>query len=202
MKNLLTLILLFSLSSLLNAQEDYMAAIAEKSCECLDNISKDVRGEMFNMEFGLCIIAAAEPFSEQLMKDYGIDVSMGEKHGEELGRMVGMKMVAECPAMIMTIADRMSEEDFEDDGSEKFVSGEVVRISGDVFTEFTIKDEDGKTLKFYWLTYVDSPVDLPLNYMDLKGKQVQIRYNTMDLFDKRLEEYRSFNILEWINIKN
>ena len=179
-----------------------MAAIAEKSCECLDNISEDVRGEMFNMEFGLCIIAAAEPFSEQLMKDYGIDVSMGEKHGEELGRMVGMKMVAVCPAMIMTIADRMSEEDLEDDGSEKFVSGEVVRISGDVFTEFTIKDEDGKTLKFYWLTYVDSPVDLPLNYMDLKGKQVQIRYNTMDLFDKRLEEYRSFNILEWINIKN
>ena len=62
-----------------------------------------------------------------------------------------------------------------------------------------IKNNEGKTNKFYWLTRVDTDFDLELEYKMLKDKEVYVRFMTQEIFDPRINEYRSYNVLLELN---
>lgn len=189
------------------AQKDYMEIIAQKSCECLEQL-EDFNSEALNMKLGLCMIEVAEPYSDELLEDHGIDFAEIDVHGERLGELIGMKMASACPSTLLEIAEKMEQQEAAVNevsepvaGDLYTTSGRVTRISEELFVEFSIRDNDGQPRKFYWLSFVRSNVELIDNYQDLKDKNVTVIYKSEELFDARIGEYRAFNVIIELEIQ-
>jgi len=180
--------------------QDYLDKIVEQACDCVGKLSEDLGTEGFTMQAGLCMIQAAEPYSKKLMKDYDIDLSKADVEGEALGRLLGLKMITACPEVIMRLAELAndSEEEFEAVDEYEFLSssGLITEIIEEPFVVFTMKEESGKVVKMYWLTFVDSEFAMMSQYSALLGRKVTIEYSEVEIFDPRLKEYRNINIIE------
>jgi hypothetical protein len=179
--------------------QDYMEDIALKSCECFSTVSDTFSTERFSMEVGLCMIEAATPYKKQLKKDYKIDFNKIDTQGEELGRIIGVKMVSICPDAIMEMASRMND-DKEMQSTSLIYDGYVTKIEDNQFVVFSVKDNDGKTTKFYWLTFIDIDynIELTSQYKMLVHESVKITFVQQEFFDYRIGEYRTFNIIQKI----
>ncbi len=120
--------------------------------------------------------------------------------GEALGRLLGLKMITACPEVIMRLAELAndSEEEFEAVDEYEFLSssGLITEIIEEPFVVFTMKEESGKVVKMYWLTFVDSEFAMMSQYSALLGRKVTIEYSEVEIFDPRLKEYRNINIIE------
>jgi hypothetical protein len=174
-----------------------MDEIASESCGCLEKISDTVSTERFNMEIGLCMMGAASPYKKRLKKDYDIDFDeIDAKQGEELGRIIGLRMASVCPEGLMKMANRINQEEAAINVSGNVVTGQVTAINDDKFVEFSIRDEFGKISKYYWLTFIESDIQLSTEFKSLKDKFVQVHFITKEFFDARIGEYRTFNIIE------
>lgn len=196
--NLIRFILIsfFSVPSLI--AQDYLTKITNESCECLSNIDESEDRDKFNMELGLCIIDASIPYKKELKRDHNIDLDNIIKDGTRLGELIGIKMAGSCPNQILRMTESADLEDY-DDGS-SYASGTITKIEKEQFIVFTLKDENGRSMKFHWLYYVDSEIDLPSEYSNLVGKKVGVYYYEDDLFDARIDEYKLFNVIEEINL--
>ena len=182
------------------SQKDYMSIITEKSCECLSEIDETPNTDKFNMQFGLCIIEAATPYKKQLKADHNIDLDKIDKQGEKLGQLIGFRMASVCPDEILR-ASKDAIEEAEDEDELYYITGSVVNIEKEQFVIISVKnDDDGKTSKYYWLDYVDSEMDLQIEYNNLSGKRIELYYSIDELFDARIDEYKSFNIIEGIEL--
>ena len=118
--------------------------------------------------------------------------------GTRLGELIGIKMAGVCPEEILRMTNTSDDEDYEE--MSNYVSGTVTKIEKEQFVVLSLKDDSGKTLKLYWLYYVDSELDLESNYSNLIDKKVEVYYYESDLFDARINEYKSFNIIEELNL--
>lgn len=181
----------FLLNSISGFSQNYIDIITEKSCACLDNISENIKTDELHLKLGICMLEAAEPYKKQLQAEYGIDLNKSDDSGEKLGRMVGLKMATKCPNALLKIAGKSNE----DENTEKSAKGVVTKIDTEGFVSFSIKDENGKTAKFYWLTFIESGAELPAKYKSYLGKSVYITYNNQEFFDPKIEEYRPFSII-------
>ena len=206
MKVIFTSTLLFLIATTSFAQSDsYMDKIAQKSCECLDKVVNLNNPEQFNMELGLCMIEASQAYKTELKRDYNIDFAKIDVQGEELGRLIGMRMATTCPARLMEVASQMEaagKDSDESDTAYETMRGRVTRINSDIFVEFSIRNTDARTMRFYWLSFVDSNVDLATNYESLVGKDVEVVYQSQELFDARTGQYRKLNVLTQVNVEN
>jgi hypothetical protein len=180
--------------------QNYMDEIVLKACECSNTISDTLESERFNMELGLCMLNAATPYKKQLNKDYKIDLNKIDTQGEQLGRIIGLKMASVCPNILMKMANRVKKKEA-NKISESIYEGEIVNIDDNKFVEFSVKDEFGKISKFHWLTFIESNVELSNNYKTLLHKSVQIAFLTQEFFDARVAEYRTINIIQKLEIK-
>lgn len=187
--------------STLSYSQDYLDDIALKTCECLNTIADSLETERFNMELGLCMIDAAAPYKKQLKKDHKIDLNKIDTQGEELGRIVGLKMATVCPDALLAMVNKVKNKE-DTDISESIIEGYVTRIEQDKFVVFSIKDENGKTTKFYWLTFIETDFNFEFTtqYKSLMNETVRIAFISQDYFDFRIEEYRTFNIIQKIEI--
>lgn len=199
MNHKLLLFLLLALAQPVFSQ-DYMDEIAQKSCECLNTISDTLDTERFNLELGLCMIEAAAPYKKQLKKDYRIDFNKIDEHGADLGRLIGLRMASVCPEAVVLLAKKANDEETTL-LAENLFEGQIVGIDDGKFVEFSLKDAQGKISKFYWFTFIESGVELSNHYQDLLEKTVQITYVTEELFDARIREYRSFNVIQKLELK-
>jgi hypothetical protein len=191
------LIFILSVTISFNAfSQDYMEKIALQTCDCLSKIADSTDTERMYMELGVCMINASEPYKKQLKKDYNIDVNNIDKEGEALGKVVGLKMASFCPDGLFRLS-KMEQNDTKEKEKESLTSiGKVTQIDRDVFVVFSVFDNSGKSMKFYWLTSVESNIDLANNYRTLVENDVRIKYYTKEFFDPKIGEYRNFNILE------
>lgn len=175
--------------------QDYMNEIAHESCACMQDIkvAQDNK-DKYTMEVGLCMIQAAMPYKKQIKKDHGIDLAkLDGNAGEELGLLVGLKMVEVCPDAFMTA---MSETGALDDiMDETSLSGTILKVENEQFVVFTIQDEYGKVGKYYWLTEVSSNFNLTFEYKNLTNKNIEFTYIEQELFDSRIGEYRLHKVL-------
>ena len=194
MKNFLPLIFL-AFAVTLPAQDDYMDKIARESCECLEKVSPDVDGDRFNVELGLCMIQACEPYQKQLKKDYDIDFERIDVEGERLGRIIGLRMASICPTALLAASERSNGSSEPENASMTF-EGKITKVDKEFFIVFSAKDDMGKLQKFYWLTFVESKLDLIGNHETLVGEQVKITYMSQEFFDPKIEEYRPFFIIQ------
>ena len=128
---------------------------------------------------------------------YNIDFEKIDTQGEELGRIIAMKMVGVCPQLLARLAE-MSDE--EDESDAMAVKGTITAIDEDIFVVFSLEDEMGKVSKFYWFGFIESDIELTGKYKSLKGKTVRVTALPQEFFDSRIGEYRVFNVIQAIDV--
>lgn len=189
--------LFFTLSALIvQAQADYMDIIADKSCECISK-EMETNPEISEMQLGICLIQAAKDYKVQLERDYDINLDkIAGADGEKLGEIIGARLALNCPEIIVAASAGIPQEEDEN----QFTSGKVTAINKDTFVVLNLKDETGKSEKYYWLTFIESNWDLQNSYKQLEGKNVAIEFYQLELFDSRIEEYRMVNIITSLEV--
>lgn len=186
-------LLLLSITTSIFGQS-YMDQIVDESCDCLDHISKKLDKEAYTMQVGLCMMKASQPYKKQLKKDYNIDMDNIVKDAERLGEVIGVQLAFKCPEALLLASDKI------DPNNEYLVDdtdlyGTITKVETDQFVVFTIKDENGKSAKYYWFTTIETSEDLQTMYDNIVGKWVSIVYKTADYFDPKIGEYRSYNVI-------
>ncbi|WP_294265831.1 hypothetical protein [uncultured Chryseobacterium sp.] len=191
-KNLsaLLLILLFATGF----SQDYKAGIAISACECFKKLkAENTDPEILETKLGFCIINAAEPYAKQLKKEYNLDILRDES--SETGKLVATWILKECPDLFLEMVDHEEKNGAKVRSSEMSVSGTVSRIEKDEFIVFHIVASDGNLTKLYWITTIQSGLDLPKEYASLLQKKVTFRYYRNEIFDAVTNNYRNLNII-------
>ena len=179
--------------------QTYFDKIVQESCNCVSKVSQTLDNEKYTQELGICMIVAAEPYRKQLKKDHNIDFDKIDVDGEKLGKLIGIKMVAVCPDLILAVAKRSGNSESAAVENKSF-EGIITKIESDFFVVLHIKDESGKTNKFYWLTYVESGIEVADRYDSMVGTSVALTYRSEEFFDPKIKEYRSFSIIEKLEL--
>lgn len=195
------LVLLFCCVAHYSFSQTYFDKIVEESCACISKVSDNLDKERYTQEIGICMLVAAEPYRKQLKKEHGINFDKIDVDGEKLGRLIGMKMATMCPNAILSAVNKSDESSTASAGGKSF-GGTVTKLENDFFVILHVKEESGKINKFYWLTYVESDVDLADQYASMIGSPVNITYRSEDMFDPKIKEYRQFSIIEKIEFTN
>ena len=196
-KTVLTLGALLLSATGLMAQDDYMDKVVQQACSCVSELENPE--DINELNLGLCIIQEAIKYQDEIKRDYGIDMANIDREGEELGRIVGMKMLNTCPEEITRIVNATYPEE-DSPASEDSVTGEIKAVGQGDFIYFSLTDSDGRTSKFYWLTFVESEFDLQNNYKQLAGRRVSIDYTVYEFYDSNLGEYRNYNVIDAISV--
>ncbi len=175
--------------------QDCLDIIAEKTCECLQDLPDTLDTDQFNLRLGLCMLEAAMPFEKQLRKEYGINLEMIDVEGERLGRIIGLRLATNCPEGLELITRMNSDEPETEDPVIGSVMGEVLAIDDQAFVVFSIKEQTGRISKYFWLTLITADDQLIYTYPSLVGRTVNISFEQKEFFDPRIAEYRTFNII-------
>lgn len=197
MKKIILSLIISLISITFYAQEDYMQQIVDNACGCVTAIPD----EEFNVEsVGVCLISEAAKFPDEILRDFKIDMTRIDEQGEELGRIIGVKMISNCPETMKRLAKL---NDSTNEVKTLQAEGIIKYILDRDFVVFMIEDKEGKMSKFYWMSFITNTIDsFQYGYKDLKDKLVNISYIQQELFDPKLNEYRVFNIMTEISILN
>ena len=145
------------------------------------------------------MLKTAMPYSKEIKRDYGIDLSKDIANNEkmkELGIQMGMLMLNECQELFEKITESDKDtENVEENDSYLLFSGTVKKIEKENFVIFHIVGENKTLTKFYWVSNVESDLDLPKEYNSLVGKKVNLSYYTTEIFDAKINDYKNLNIL-------
>jgi hypothetical protein len=198
MKNILILTSFLLLLSVKCFSQDYLDDIAKKTCSCTDTISDTTNSEQYYMQLGVCMIVASTPYKKQIKKDYKIDIDNLGDDGEKIGKIIGVKMASVCPKTLARIAQVAKKEKQQPANEEQTIKGIITNIENDCFMVFSLKDDIGKITKLYWLTFIDTKIELTNHYKSYIGEPVTITYKIQEFFDPKINEYRQFFIISKI----
>lgn len=197
MKNVLILLGLVLSTGLFS--QDYKKKIAKSSCDCVKSIKTDGKdNSTITAELGVCMLKATAPFSKEIKKDYNIDPTadmMDSAKMEQLGIKMGILMAEECQEEFLKIAQYSEDESDGKESSELLISGTVSKIEKENFIVFHVVGENKMLNKLYWISSVNSNLDLPKEYQTLMNKKVNISYFTMEIFDLKINDYKTLNII-------
>lgn len=184
-------ILLFSVQAA-NAQENYLEEIANKACSCIQE-KKDNQESVTKAELGICLFKYAGDYQTQFKEDHDIDLNdLGGNSGVRLGEVLGAKMMFVCPDLLVEFSS--------DEEAENAITGTITNIFDETNVLIEITTPDGKRQKFYWLTFIETDFDIQNSYNELKGKNVTIKYVERDIFDPRINEYRTFGVISSLEL--
>ncbi|NDI86554.1 hypothetical protein [Undibacterium crateris] len=177
------------------AQQEYMEAIANRSCACIEKIPrKGINKEALTIQLGVCIMQSVTPADrEKILADYKVDLFDIERKGQEkAGAIIGTRMAAVCPGPITSLYSMIKD-------TVTDISGTIQKIETEGYVSLIIKDTQGKTQKVVWLSPTKGNLDLPAQYTGLTGKMVTVRCEVKDIFDPRIGEYRPMKIITEIS---
>jgi hypothetical protein len=193
---------LLVLSGLTCYSQDYLDKIANATCECVNKLPDTLKTEDLTMQFGVCMIEGASPYKKQLKKDYQINLDKLDLGvGETLGKLIGVKMVSICSDQVLRLSKKIKLNKVEKNQDLR-ATGVVTKIESDYFVTFYLKDESGKVTKFYWMTLINSDFDLITKYKSVTDKSVDVTYRIEEFFDPKIDEYRQFNIITAIELRD
>ncbi|WP_312078662.1 hypothetical protein [Chryseobacterium sp.] len=179
--------------------QDYKQKFTKEVCECVSKV--DVSGKTATerqTQFGLCAFKHYQPYKKELKKDFNIDLvtDMGnETKMKEFGVQVGLLMAAECPEAFSNIMKDEDEQMISGESSEMLISGTITKIEKDNFVVFHLVGDNKILNKFYWISTVESDLDLPKEYQSLLKKKVDISYYNTQIFDSKIDDYKNLNII-------
>jgi hypothetical protein len=202
MKKLVTTVVLIVLAIHTGYAQEYLNTITQKSCACVEKVPETLDQDQFNMQLGLCMIDASMPFKKQLKKEFDINLDqIDHEQGLKLGKVIGSRMATVCPQTLIRLTQKAkSKADAAGEESQN-VSGTITKIEADFFVAFSLKDDEGKVSKYYWLSEIDSETDLASSYTSLSGKQVSLTFVTQQMFDPRINEYRAFQVIKALAVE-
>ena len=198
------IILFFSIFSLFSySQEDFKKIIAQNTCKCVKDVKKEnLTKKQIEFQFGICMFKVANPYKAEIKKEFGIDISDFSKKENmyKLGTEIGILMAQECPDVFEQFIpeDKNDTQTEEVVSSEELMNGEITKIEKDAFVIFYLKGDNGILTRFYWISNVDSNIELEKKYQDLVGKKVNITYYSADIFDHKINDYKKVNILSML----
>lgn len=179
--------------------QDYKKELSKSSCDCLRKIDIENNDKnVITSQLGLCMLKTASPYSKEIKRDYGIDIVKDISNSEkmkELGVQVGMLMLNDCQELFEKITKSEELENESDESSYLLISGKVKKIEKENFVIFHLVGENNNLTKFYWVSNVESNLDLPKEYNSLLNKKVNISYYTSEIFDAKINDYRNLNII-------
>ena len=190
-----TLLTAAMMSNTAMAQQNYLDEIAQRACTCVDKVQTNGLGENeITMQMGVCILQSVAPNDrEKLMNDYKININDPMKDGQRAGAIIGARMAAFCPATVIKLSNLAK--DASAGGS---ITGNIVKVDTDGFVTFSVKENAGNTQKYVWLFPTKGGLDLPSNYSSMTGKTVTLKYDTKNIFDPRIGDYRQVRIITQI----
>ena len=184
--------LLFVLLSfgLLNAQDSAMDKMAMEICEYFtknEQEFKNMSTDDLTAKLGVQMVQSYLKYQDDLAKE-GIkfDLTKGRAEGEKMGAKVGVSMIKFCPDVLMAIA---GDEDYEEEATESYLEGTLKKVTGDDLYVVEVKDTDGKTQKFVWLTNFEGSDKLIELGKEVKGVKVGITYTNLEYFSPKLKEH-------------
>ena len=187
--------------------QKYMDKMAAASCDCLAELPDSLDQNTKNIKLGLCMIEVATPYTKELKRDHDIDLANVDVEGERLGKLVGLHMVSICPDALMQFANNstantpsQSSPQAQAKVETSEVTGSVLQVNSDYFVSFYIKDDNGISEKYYWLTPVETNFDLNFEYTSLKGQIIYATYIVQNFFDPKIGEYRSFKVIQSLSV--
>ena len=198
------IILFFSIFSLFYySQEDFKKIIAQNTCKCVKDVKKEnLTKKQIEFQFGICMFKVANPYKAEIKKEFGIDISDFSKKENmyKLGTEIGILMAQECPDVFEQFIpeDKNDTQTEEVVSSEELMNGEITKIEKENFVIFYLKGDNSILTKFYWISNVESNIELEKKYNELVGKKVNVTYYSADIFDHRINEYRKVNILSML----
>ena len=193
--------------------------VLEESCECIENSNDNISD--YESYMGLlvdCMSTKMIIYSDELQEEMGIED--GPYAMEQMGEKLGERLALECPKfMELTmkvmgqdeefqemVMDEMLEEyeddndDFEFDDSYlndlfETVEGKVLSVSDHFPCEIKVENDEGETLKLYWLDYIvidDMYVSSPKL---LVGKKIEAEYMKEEYIEPSKGEYVTKKLL-------
>ncbi|CAA7390129.1 hypothetical protein [Chryseobacterium fistulae] len=178
--------------------QDYKQKIAKAICDCVNSIKSESKdSKNLEAQLGICMLKVSMPYSKELKRDYNIDVSKAnafddDKTIDEFAGQIGIAMVSECSDVFLDI---MKKENPSEGDSQLLINGTITKIEKDNFVVFHVVGENKNLTKLYWVSNVESNLDLPKEYSSLINKRVNISYYTSEIFDAKINDYRNLNII-------
>ncbi len=179
--------------------QDFKKSIAQEACKCVkENVKDDMSEKQVQLKFGICMMKVTAPYKKEIKKEFGIDLDDYSKKESmyELGRQMGLIMAQECPEVFERFIKDEDMKTTEENSGELLMHGEIAKIEKDSFVVFYLKGDNNILTKFYWISNVDSNIELEKKYNELTGKKVDVVYYSAEIFDYKINEYRKVNILQ------
>ena len=170
-------------------------------CECVEKFDKTNKTkEEITTHFGLCAFKGANPFLKEIKRDFNIDLIKDISNSEKMkdfGVQIGMLMLEECPSYVIGMGekDKNEVEDDDDASSNSLINGTIKKIEKENFIVFHLTADNNVLTKFYWISTIESDLDLPKEYQTLVGKKVNISYYSTEIFDAKIGDYKNLNII-------
>ncbi|MGO4710262.1 hypothetical protein AB4Y90_14380, partial [Chryseobacterium sp. 2TAF14] len=158
MKNILILLgLVFSTAAF---SQEYTSKIAKATCECFAKAKAD-KPNLKNREtqLGLCMIKSVQPYAKEVKRDFNIDVI--NEQTSEAGEIIAKWLLEECPDIFVEMVNVDDDSTSENDKPELIINGTVSKIEKENFIIFHVVGENKMLNKLYWISSVDSNLDLP-----------------------------------------
>lgn len=186
MKNLLTLIFIFTLVSISAQSDKDYKEIAQETCACLD--TKEVTKENLEMNLGVCMIESIGDRPKLMDK---IDFT-NMKSMKSFGEKVGLEMAFICPEVFALLEEKPSKtkkNSSEANVETKTVNGKITGFEGKELIFVLVEDDNGRTKKFLWLRGFENDSELLNQGKAAVGKTVKINYQEIEIYNPSLEEY-------------
>jgi len=184
------LVCLFFVGLNISSQETTLDAIAQKTCKYLQ--SDELQGlseSKKTIKLGVFIINQYSAYEEALNAE-GIVIDFSEEDaGRKFGEKIGINMVGHCPDALMALAGEDKESNSNIENEEIFI-GEIVSVTGDVFSFIQIEESAGISQKFLWLAnFKGSERLITDDLSSIIGTSVKVKYKNTECFSPKLKEY-------------
>ncbi|OUD35964.1 hypothetical protein [Flavobacterium sp. FPG59] len=200
-KIIIALVLIFSINSF---SQDMYDIIGKETCACLGTKKLDyqkIDKKELQTQVGLCMIQSYTSHINEFKEEE--KVQFDDKDGmRKMGEKVALKMLVNCPDIILELGKstqkEVSDEDDEelvvDEPQDVFIEGQVTAIKKDQFVSLLVKDKNGRAYSFLLLDYFDTASVLTNNELKVKDA-VKVGYTEIELFDVATNEFKYFKIL-------
>lgn len=197
MKKFLLFSLILSASAM--SGQDIYDKMAKESCSCITAkypTAASMPQENISDAFVTCFIQIFAANSDQLNTVHSVDIN-DETQMDGVSEKVAMKMLAHCPDYLMALG-RATEAASE--VSYSMLQGKVTEIKSGDFLTLIIKDDESRSHQFLLLEFFESASLLTKNKLK-KNDVVAVTFSKYEMYDPRLKEFRSYNVLSDIELK-
>ncbi|MBC8756440.1 hypothetical protein H2O64_17330 [Kordia sp. YSTF-M3] len=184
-----------------------LTEMTQEVCECVsEKSSEGLTKEEVEIQLGLCMMKSYGKYKDRL--DKYLVVSLDDANSlEVLGQEIGFKMLELCPDTFMVFAKDLIEDEIKEQsnapskGSNTAVLGNVVKLTNDQFNIVTFKGENKREYKLLWLEYFEGQ-ELLSDVKNLKKSKMKVSYESKEMYDPKLKDYRTYKVLRKLEVLN